>query len=67
MVGFINRKNELRTLEDIYSSGSSSLVVIYGRRRVGKTELSRQFIKGKKAVYFFIEIKPETLVLKDIE
>jgi len=67
MVGFINRKNELRILEDIYHSSSSSLVVIYGRRRVGKTELSREFIKGKRAVYIFIEIKPEALVLKDIE
>lgn len=67
MVGFINRKNEIRILEDIYQSGSSSLVVIYGRRRVGKTELSREFIKGKRAVYIFIEIKPEALVLKDIE
>ncbi len=67
MVGFINRKNEIRILEDIYSSSSSSLVVIYGRRRVGKTELSREFIKGKKAVYLFIEIKPEALILKDIE
>jgi len=67
MVGFINRKNEIRILEDIYKSNSSSLVVIYGRRRVGKTELSREFIKGKKAVYLFIEIKPEALILKDIE
>lgn len=67
MVGFINRKNEIRILEDIYSSNSSSLVVIYGRRRVGKTELSREFIKGKKAVYFFIEIKPEALIFKDME
>ncbi len=67
MVGFINRKNELRILEDIYNSKSSSLVVIYGRRRVGKTELSREFIKGKKALYIFIEIKPEGLIFKDLE
>ncbi|VVB96227.1 Archaea bacterial proteins of uncharacterised function [uncultured archaeon] len=67
MVGFIDRKNELHILEDIYKSNSSSLVVIYGRRRVGKTELSREFIKGKKAVYFFIEIKPESLIFKDLE
>lgn len=67
MVGFINRKYEIHILEDIYKSKSSSLVVIYGRRRVGKTELSREFIKGKKAVYFFIEIKPEALIFKDIE
>ncbi|NJD78346.1 MAG: ATP-binding protein [Candidatus Methanoperedens sp.] len=67
MVGFINRKNELHILEDIYKSNSSSLVVIYGHRRVGKTELSREFIKGKKAVYFFIEIKPESLIFKDLE
>ncbi|MDD5617236.1 MAG: ATP-binding protein [Candidatus Methanoperedens sp.] len=67
MVGFINRKNELHILEDIYKSKSSSFVVIYGRRRVGKTELSREFINGKKAVYFFIEIKPEALIFKDLE
>ena len=67
MVGFINRKNEIRILEDIYNSKSSSFVVVYGRRRVGKTELSREFIKGKKAVYFFIEIKHEALIFKDLE
>ncbi|MCZ7393655.1 MAG: ATP-binding protein [Candidatus Methanoperedens sp.] len=67
MVGFINRKNEIRILEDIYNSNSSSLVVIYGRRRVGKTELSREFIKGKKVVYIFIEIKSEAPIFKDIE
>jgi len=67
MVGFIDRKNEIRILEDIYNSDSSSLVVIYGRRRVGKTELSREFIKGKKAVYIFIEIKSEALIFKDLE
>ena len=67
MVGFINRTSEIRILEDIYNSNSSSLVVIYGRRRVGKTELSREFIKGKKAVYIFIEIKPEELIFKDLE
>ncbi|CAG0962140.1 hypothetical protein METP3_00898 [Methanosarcinales archaeon] len=67
MVSFINRRNELNLLEDIYNSHAASLVVIYGRRRVGKTELALEFIKRKKALYIFIETKPETLILKDIE
>ncbi len=67
MVGFIDRKNEIRILEDIYNSNSSSFVVIYGRRRVGKTELCREFIKEKKAVYIFVEVKPESLIFKDLE
>ena len=49
---FIGRKKELEFLEDRYSSGKSELIVIYGRRRVGKTETIKQFCQGKKAVYY---------------
>ncbi|MCD4843324.1 MAG: ATP-binding protein [Methanosarcinales archaeon] len=34
---FVNREKELNFLKDKYSSGSSELIIIYGRRRVGKT------------------------------
>ncbi|WP_143072239.1 ATP-binding protein [Methanolobus profundi] len=43
---------ELSQLEDIFNAPSSSLVVFYGRRRVGKTELSKEFVKNKKAFTF---------------
>ncbi len=49
---FINRKVELATLDALYKSKNSEFVVIYGRRRVGKTELIKQFIKDKLGVYY---------------
>lgn len=67
MVRFFNREQDLSILEDIYASPSSSLIVLYGRRRVGKTELSKEFLKNKKGIYLFIETKPEKLLLEDLE
>lgn len=49
---FVNRSEELEFLESEYSRDSSSLVVIYGRRRVGKTELVLRFAAGKPSVYY---------------
>jgi AAA+ ATPase superfamily predicted ATPase len=52
---FINRKDELDFLNKKYSSSSPEFIVLYGRRRVGKTELIKQFIKNKPAVYFLAD------------
>ncbi|MDE7271431.1 MAG: ATP-binding protein, partial [Acetatifactor sp.] len=49
---FIGREHELSSLNKLYTSGKFEFVVIYGRRRVGKTALISQFIKDKKAIYF---------------
>ena len=49
---FIGRRGELSALNDFWSSDRFEMVTIYGRRRVGKTELIREFIKDKKAIYF---------------
>lgn len=49
---FIGRKNELEALNRLYQSDKFEFVVIYGRRRVGKTALINHFIDDKKAVYF---------------
>lgn len=48
---FIGRKDELSALEREYKR-ESGFVVIYGRRRVGKTTLIKQFMKDKNALYF---------------
>lgn len=48
---FIGREKELKTLERLYASDQFEFVVMYGRRRVGKTTLLRRFIAGKKAIY----------------
>ncbi len=49
---FIGRKEELAFLESRYQSSKAEMVVIYGRRRIGKTELLNEFIKGKDAVFY---------------
>lgn len=48
---FIGRKRELELLEDCFASDHAELVVLYGRRRVGKTELLRRFCEGKQYVF----------------
>lgn len=45
----IGRKKEIKELEDILCSNKAEFVVIYGRRRVGKTFLVREFFKNKFA------------------
>ncbi|MEW6528550.1 MAG: ATP-binding protein [Candidatus Micrarchaeota archaeon] len=52
---FFNRENELNFLEERYIQSKPQLIIIYGRRRVGKTELVREFIRNKQAVYFLAE------------
>lgn len=49
---FIGRGVELKKLNEMYGSGKFECAIIYGRRRVGKTTLIKEFIKDKKAIYF---------------
>ena len=48
---FLGREQELSALEREYKR-DGGFVVVYGRRRVGKTTLIKEFIKGKNAMYF---------------
>ena len=49
---FVGRKKELLRLQQLYDNEKFQCTVIYGRRRVGKTTLIREFIKDKKTIYF---------------
>lgn len=49
---FIGREKELAKLNSMYNNDKFECAIIYGRRRVGKTTLIREFIKDKKAIYF---------------
>ena len=49
---FINRHQELAALERMFQSGIAEFFVLYGRRRVGKTELLTRFCKDKRSIYF---------------
>ncbi len=57
---FINREKEIEILEKEWIKGNS-LIIIYGRRRIGKTELIKQFIKNKPHIsYIFPEAAKQT-------
>jgi len=51
-MGFYGRTTEQKKLGEMYQSGHFELAVIYGRRRIGKTTLIREFISDKKAIFF---------------
>lgn len=67
MSKFVNRKDELNFLEDTYKKGKTEFIVIYGRRRVGKTELVNQFIKNKPHIYFLADERGDYFNLKDLQ
>lgn len=52
MNNFISRHKELEFLNGEYEKNSSSLIVLYGRRRIGKTTLTSEFGKDKNILYF---------------
>lgn len=63
---FIDRKEELEMLGYDHSRNDSSLFIIYGRRRVGKTELINQFI-GKNGIYFLSTDEGDIQNIKDFQ
>lgn len=60
MKRFVDREQEMNTLQSEYERDGSSLVVLYGRRRVGKTTLISEFIKDKKALFFLASEESES-------
>ena len=57
---FVDRKEELAALNEAYLTRNSNLVVVYGRRRIGKTELIKRFGEAidKKFVYYLCDTAP---------
>lgn len=60
---FIGRKKELASLELLLKKKSASLVVIRGRRRVGKSRLIQEFVSNKKA-WMFVGLTPAPKMTK---
>ena len=69
---FYNRKEELAMLKEkhaaIETSGKGAMLAIYGRRRVGKTELIKKFIKGCKEqkLYFYVDLGERRVILNSL-
>lgn len=62
----LNRADELRRLEGAWRAargGTPQLVVLWGRRRVGKTFLLAHFVRGKRAVFYGATQQAESVEL----
>ncbi|MFH1610408.1 MAG: ATP-binding protein [Patescibacteria group bacterium] len=63
---FINREQELNFLNKKWAGNQSNLIIIYGKRRVGKTELVKQFLKDKSSIYFLADKRTTKEQLKEL-
>ncbi len=52
---FVGRREEMEKLNQFYKTSNFEMLILYGRRRVGKTRLLTEFIKEKNAIFFVAE------------
>lgn len=62
---FIGRENELNILKELYEEDRFQLVIMYGRRRVGKTSLITEFCKNKSNIFYVAQEYNNTTALKE--
>ena len=63
---FVNRDMELSFLRRAWQEDKSQLVVIYGKRRVGKTALVKEFSKDQPHIYFLADKAPDRDQLRQL-
>jgi uncharacterized protein len=63
MARFVNREEELSTLEDWWRTPRGSIALVWGRRRVGKSTLLARFAEDKPTVFYVASGKPLTAEL----
>lgn len=61
---FIGREFELANLNKLYKKNEFQFVVMYGRRRVGKTTLISEFCKDKPTIFFVAEEYNDKMALQ---
>jgi hypothetical protein len=63
---FYNRRKELDFFQKVKGMDKKHFVVVFGRRRIGKTTLIRKAFEDTKVFYYFVEVKKEETLLKDL-
>jgi AAA+ ATPase superfamily predicted ATPase len=64
---FYGRNRELKILKELFSRRSASLVIIRGRRRIGKSRLAEKFCESFPKQFTFVGLPPEKNVTADME
>jgi len=63
---FVDRERELAFLKEAYRKNVSQLIVVYGKRRVGKTELIKQFVRDVPHIYYIADRASEKEQLQSL-
>jgi AAA+ ATPase superfamily predicted ATPase len=63
---FVGRAAELAVLETAWRARGGAFVPVYGRRRIGKSELILQFLRGKPGLYHLGKVAPAGLQLQEL-
>lgn len=63
---FIDRQQELAVLNDRYARKGAEFIILYGRRRIGKSELIEHFLKTTRGIRFLAREESKHLQLKKI-
>ncbi len=66
MNNFINRKSELAQLQSLYEKEGGQLAIVYGRRRLGKTTLLREFCTNRACCYYMADRSGEESLKKSL-
>ena len=65
MTTFIGRVDELRVLNQACEGPGSALIPLYGRRRVGKSELILHFLEDRPGIYFLGKQAPAAMQVRE--
>jgi AAA+ ATPase superfamily predicted ATPase len=63
----IGREEQINTLEHLFLSQKPEFLAVYGRRRIGKTFLIKQFFQAKKALLFSVTGEKDASMKKQIK
>jgi AAA+ ATPase superfamily predicted ATPase len=63
---FVDREEELRVLREALSSARAELVLLYGRRRIGKTFLVSRLLREVDGIYLCVNHEERDLALRDL-
>lgn len=63
--GFLGRTRELALLSQAWSSNEGAFVPIYGRRRIGKSELILRFVEARPAIYHVGKVATAELQIRE--
>lgn len=64
---FVDREHEIKILEEEWEKSGGRLIILYGRRRIGKTRLIGEFTKDKPGVLYFAEDTSPSLQMRQLQ